>query len=101
GNVRELENLLMSGVMRSTSDTLQLEIPDNSIQAIRTMPAQSETETVSNSWDATLADVEKEHISSVLIAVKGHLGRACEVLCITRPTLRKKMNDYGLKDSFN
>ncbi|NQU04640.1 MAG: sigma-54-dependent Fis family transcriptional regulator, partial [Calditrichaeota bacterium] len=85
GNVRELENLLMSGVMRSTSDTLQLEIPHNLIQTIDSKPAQSETLTTGNSWERTLADVEKEHISSVLIAVKGHLGRACEVLCITRP----------------
>ena len=106
GNVRELENLLMAGVMRSTSDTLQLEIPQQTLQLSEAIASKPESPITGNSrpaphfWERTLADVEKEHISAVLTAVRGHLGRACEILGVTRPTLRKKMLDYQLKDSF-
>lgn len=104
GNVRELENMLMSAVMRSSGDTLQLEFPAESDKAGRTPTVTEHNETNRASvqpWDRTLADVEKEHIVAVLTAVQGHLGQACRVLGITRPTLRKKINDYDLKDTFN
>lgn len=102
GNVRELENLLMSGVMRSASDTLQLELSHLVLQDSNSdTPSADHHKPPSTQWNRLLADVEKEHISAVLMAVQGHLGRACEVLGITRPTLRKKMVDYELKDPFN
>jgi DNA-binding protein Fis len=46
-----------------------------------------------------LEDVEAEHIHRVLESVDWHQGRACEVLGISRPTLRKKIRDYKLKES--
>ncbi len=44
----------------------------------------------------SLAEVEKAHIAQVLATVGGNLGKACEILGITRPTLRKKLEDYGI-----
>ncbi len=42
--------------------------------------------------------MEKEHILKILGHTGGNYGETCKILGITRPTLRKKINDYGLKD---
>lgn len=86
GNVRELENVLTQSVVRSTGDTLSLDLFPEHV-----FPTGAKRELKS------LADVEKEHIENVLIEVGGNLGKACEILGISRPTLRKKMEDYDIK----
>jgi two-component system response regulator AtoC len=86
GNVRELENVLTQAVVRSTGDTLTSDLLGEP-----TVSSSEKRELKS------LADVEKEHIGWVLIEVDGNLGKACKILGITRPTLRKKMEDYGIK----
>jgi two-component system response regulator AtoC len=86
GNVRELENVLTQSVVRSTGDTLTLDFfgePITSLSAMRAMK--------------TLDEIEKEHIEWVLGEVSGNLGKACEVLGITRPTLRKKIEDFAIE----
>ncbi len=85
GNVRELENVLTQAVVRSTGDTLSVDFLEPAAR-----PAAGKKELRS------LAEVEKEHIEWVLGQVGGNLGKACEVLGITRPTLRKKMEDYSI-----
>jgi len=85
GNVRELENVLTQAVLTSPADTL-------SLAGIQPAPTPGAEDLPLKS----LADLEKEHIARVLTAVDGNLGRACDVLGITRPTLRKKMDDYGI-----
>jgi two-component system response regulator AtoC len=93
GNVRELENLLTSAVIRSPGDTLELTMP--------TIKLQVEKTTSPWNWNQSLETVEKFHIQEVLNHTDGHFGKACEILGISRPTLRKKILDYGLKASFN
>ena len=44
-----------------------------------------------------LLDVERQRIASVLEATGWHRGKACEVLGITRPTLRRKMSEFNLE----
>ncbi|HEY3295682.1 MAG TPA: sigma-54 dependent transcriptional regulator [bacterium] len=85
GNVRELENVLTQAVLRAAGDTLNLDFVQDSPSL---EPARHDLR--------SLDEVEKEHIISVLAAVGGNLGKACEVLGITRPTLRKKMDDYHI-----
>jgi two-component system, NtrC family, response regulator AtoC len=85
GNVRELENVLIQAVLASTGDTLSIET---------TLSASSGADTGKSL--RSLAEVERRHIEAVLAAVGGSLGKACEVLGITRPTLRKKMEEYHL-----
>ncbi|MBC8276873.1 MAG: hypothetical protein H8E46_01470 [FCB group bacterium] len=93
GNVRELENILTTAVVRSPGNVLELEMPaKESEQAL---------ETTAWDWNRPMEDVERQHIQAVLENVSGHFGRACDILGISRPTLRKKIKDYGLKDSFN
>ncbi len=85
GNVRELENVLTQAVLRSPGQLLALDF-----WSTRPIVSGEKRELKS------LAEIEKEHIEWVLAEVGGHLGKACEVLGITRPTLRKKMEDYGI-----
>lgn len=93
GNVRELENILTTAVVRSPGNVLELEMPaKESEQAL---------ETTAWDWNRPMEDVERQHIQAVLENVSGHFGRACDILGISRPTLRKKIKDYGLKASFN
>lgn len=87
GNVRELENVLIRAVLRSTGDTLALDFEIDEPPAHRTQSSQL----------CSLAEMEKRHITEVLTTVGGNLGRACEILGITRPTLRKKMEDYHIR----
>ncbi|MHC1727486.1 MAG: helix-turn-helix domain-containing protein [Syntrophobacteraceae bacterium] len=47
----------------------------------------------------SLEEMEKEHIRRVLKYIGDNYGETCKILGITRPTLRKKMIDYGLRDS--
>jgi len=89
GNVRELENILTTAAVRSPGNVLEIEIPVKSAKELDT-PAVID-------WKRTLEDVEKEHIQVVLSQVNGHFGKACDILGISRPTLRKKIKDYSLK----
>ena len=43
----------------------------------------------------TLAQIEADHIRSVLASVGGHKTRAAEILGINRKTLREKLRDAG------
>jgi len=44
----------------------------------------------------TLDELEQAHIKRVLLATGGNQGRACELLGISRPTLRRKVRRYDL-----
>ena len=44
----------------------------------------------------TLDELEQVHIERVLLATGGNQGRSCELLGISRPTLRRKMRRYKL-----
>ena len=46
----------------------------------------------------SLDHVEKEHILKILRHTGGNFGESCKIPGITRPTLRKKINDYGLRE---
>ncbi len=96
GNVRELENRLTAGVMLSPGDTLQVELPEPA--DVGTDRLKEEGERIEKDpWNRSLAEVEREHIRRVLRVWGGNLGKACEVLGISRPTLRRKMQEYGLE----
>jgi two-component system, NtrC family, response regulator AtoC len=83
GNVRELENVLIRALLRASGPVIgEVVLEDREDD----MPTAAKS----------LTDVERQHIQRVLADVGGNLGKACDVLGITRPTLRKKMEEYGL-----
>jgi two-component system response regulator HydG len=82
GNVRELENLIQRLVVMTEADVI--EVPD----LPSTMRFSLGREAGLN---RTLAEVEAEHIRSVLASVRGNKTRAAEILGIDRKTLREKV----------
>ena len=49
----------------------------------------------------TLEDLEREHIARTLKCTGGNKGETCNLLGISRPTLRQKIKKYRLKASFH
>ena len=91
GNVRELENVLTRAVVLSKGQVLELPSLEKPVTGPR-----------ANGFSLRrLEDVEAEHIQRVLDSVEWHQGRACDILGISRPTLRKKIRDYRLKETIN
>ena len=86
GNVRELENRVQAGIMASSGESLSIEIP--------TAPAGAAAPA---DWRRTLAEVEAAQIRVVLERTDWALGDSCEILGISRPTLRKKIAEYGIE----
>ena len=94
GNVRELENVLTRAAVLSQGDML---LEEHLVEATR--PAGPRPATDGNSSSAqipTLDDVERAHIERVFAMTKGHKGRTCQILGISRPTLERKLRKYGL-----
>jgi two-component system response regulator AtoC len=86
GNVRELENALIRGVILAKGDVilsenLALEIGDKKLYPKQLVP---------------LKEIEKDYIQHVLKATKSNKTRTSQILQITRPTLDKKIKEYKL-----
>ncbi len=95
GNVRELENVLRRAMITSTGEVLEM---DTCVLQKGTPSPQTGAESESEGLES-LEELEKKHIVRTLAHTGGNYGEACRILGITRPTLRKKILDYGLKDS--
>jgi DNA-binding NtrC family response regulator len=86
GNVRELENALTRAVILAKGDVVLKE----------DLPVDHDEKSAFSDELVPLDEVEKNYIRHVLKAVKGSKTRASQVLQISRPTLDKKIKDYGL-----
>ncbi|TAK02801.1 MAG: hypothetical protein EPO39_12985, partial [Candidatus Manganitrophaceae bacterium] len=49
---------------------------------------------------ASLSEIEKQHIQSILSHTRGHKGKACQILGISRPALDRKIKKYHLTEHF-
>jgi len=96
GNVRELENTLMQAVVMSKSDVLEKE----NILLKSLIPVSNSME-VNNAdnGELSLDDVEKNHIEKVLKNHNWNVMKTCDVLKVSKATLYRKMELYGLKKS--
>jgi len=88
GNVRELQNVLTRAALVSRGRTIQVA----HLQGLE--PRGEPTARI-----PTLDEVERDHIAQVLEVTSWNRGRSCELLGITRPTLRRKMRCYGLEQA--
>jgi len=86
GNVRELENALTRAVILAKGDIVLKE----------DLPVDPEDKSPYPDELVSLDQVEKNYIQHVLNAVKGSKTKASQILQISRPTLDKKIKDYGL-----
>lgn len=98
GNIRELENVLMKAVALSPGDTLTTELLPGEVAASGGDLPAGERSMDSYSWDSlSLEDMEKVHVERVLFSVDWHKGKACEILGISRPRLRRMIRQYELE----
>jgi two-component system response regulator AtoC len=87
GNVRELENALTRAVILAKGDVVLKE----------NLPLEPDEKKAFSDELVPLDEVEKKYIQHVLTAVRGSKTRASQILQISRPTLDKKIKEYGLE----
>lgn len=86
GNVRELENALTNAVILAKGDVL---LEEN-------LPLESGERKLFPKDLVPLREVEKDYIQHVLKTTKSNKTRASKILQISRPTLDKKIKEFGL-----
>jgi len=95
GNVRELENAMERAVVMTIGQHITPTDLPQEIQFFSEKGQKSGTP-----WP-TLYDVEKQHILKTLEYVDWNLGKATEMLGISRATLWRKLKDYGIQQKYN
>ena len=89
GNIRELINLIERAVVMCNGEFLDLE-------SLRKSSAQAGESLATEEGPVTLADHERWHIRRVLLQVGNDKSQAARLLGISRKTLDRKLNQYGV-----
>jgi len=100
GNVRELENLLVRAVVVTKSQILgKNDFPELSMSGTETAEKKlsaADESSADGKW-LTLDEVEEKHIRKIISEAGGkNKGELCEILGISRPTLERKLEKYGI-----
>jgi len=100
GNVRELENILIKSVAMAPRDIITADLlPDKILHNVHHYETNKKEE--KDLCHLSLQEIEKLHIHRVLEVAKGHKGKACEILGVSRPRLRRLIKQYELSNIFN
>jgi two-component system response regulator AtoC len=98
GNVRELENMLTRAVVLAKSDVLdETLLPLGAAAPQGDAGAAAGAERDAEGALPTLRELERRHIGRVLSHTEWNKRRACAILDISRPTLDRKIEEYGLR----
>ncbi len=92
GNVRELENVLTRAAVLSQGEILLAQHLVDEAPSLRSDPPSA----AASDRVATLDEVEREHIVRVWGIARGHKGKTCRMLGISRPTLERKLKKYRI-----
>ncbi|MEW8044339.1 MAG: sigma-54-dependent Fis family transcriptional regulator, partial [gamma proteobacterium symbiont of Phacoides pectinatus] len=97
GNIRELENVLMKSIALSQGDSLTRDLLPPPL-CLEQHPASPDDHDVTEKplQQCSLEEMERMHVARVLDAVAWHKGQACEILGISRPRLRRMINQHKL-----
>ena len=87
GNLRELQNVLARYGLRCKGSVLH----SSHLSGLQEDNTPDESDLI-----CTLTDLERIHIERVLKAVEWNRGRACRLLGIARPTLRRKTRMFNM-----
>jgi two-component system, NtrC family, response regulator AtoC len=93
GNVRELQNVIESGLILSGGKPVQ---PEHIADRLMPERGHGDTETRRRGDDATLAEVERSHLDAALKKTGGNQSQAARFLGISRATLIYRMKRHGL-----
>jgi len=96
GNVRELENALTRAIVLAKGEMIEPELLPIAPRPTASPAARDPTSEPGGEELLPLRDVERRHIERVLRATGWNKRRACAILDISRPTLDRKIEEYGL-----
>jgi two-component system response regulator AtoC len=100
GNVRELENVLTRAVVLSPGEVLLSDnlpsLTESDGTGVEPPPSLPFGLDGGHSAFPTLEQAERILILRALEASHGHKGKTCEMLGISRPTLERKLQRYGV-----
>ncbi len=97
GNVRELENALTRAVVLTHGEVLEREALPVWVEATDPEPGPAAAPCPPTlNYMVTLRELERRHIAAVLRATGWNKRRTCGILGVARPTLDRKIRDYGL-----
>ncbi|MFB3925234.1 MAG: sigma-54-dependent transcriptional regulator [Syntrophales bacterium] len=101
GNVRELENLLVRASVVAKGHVLGLEDFPDLTGGISRTGMSGKTGFICEMDDEgkrflTLDEIEERHIRRIIERVGKNKGEICEILGISRPTLERKLEKYGI-----
>lgn len=91
GNVRELENIIASAVLKETGDILRLASTPKIGIGISSLPEDESGELL------TLQEIQELHIQRALEHTQGNRTRTAKILGIGLRTLQRKLKQYGNK----
>ncbi|KAF7767716.1 two-component system, NtrC family, response regulator AlgB [Pseudoalteromonas citrea] len=90
GNVREVSHVMERALL--LSEQPEIKATDCQLRLVNPQREHSENEV------KTLADIEKNHIVFILNQCDGHIGDAAQRLGLTKSSLYRRIEKYGLKD---
>ena len=100
GNVRELENLLVRAAVVAKGHVLGPEdfpnLTNGGAEESSRLASASGCEKDEHARILTLDEIEERHIRKVIEEIGRNKGEICETLGISRPTLERKLEKYGI-----
>ena len=111
GNVRELKSCLEQAVVVCRNGVIlpehlrleaapadgETQIRDKARETLRSMSRQALADAPGRAYDELIQEAERQVIAEALRRTRGNLVHASRLLGVCRPTLRLKVNRYGLK----
>lgn len=99
GNVRELENIIIKTAIGTKNPLITREEISPFIVSASNGEKRQNAASAQFAFSnfVPLRELEKDYISYVLQNMNWHKGKSVAILGITRPTLDKKIEEYGLK----